>query len=97
MTTLENNFSKTVVDTVMGKPVTQGELSAAFDKVANKANWKNAINAVVDVNDFEMAMIAKAVTFFTGSVAKFKPRIGAPLPKCRYRVTAAGYYKTIGA
>ena len=90
-------FTKTVVATVMGKPVTQGQLSEAFDRVADKANWKNKIDAVVDLNDQEMAMISEAVVFFTGSVAKFAPRNGAALPKCRYRVTAAGYYATIGA
>ena len=41
-------------------------------------------------------MVAEAVTFFTGSVAKFEAR-GAIGILTRYRVTAAAYYKTIGA
>lgn len=86
-------FSKMVVATVMGKPVTQGELSDAFDKVARKDNWKAPIKTVVVINnDFEMAMIREAVTFFTGSVAKFKA-----MGWSRYHVSAAGYYTTIGA
>ena len=86
-----------VAGKVNGRDVTRGELSVAFDAVADKANWKNPVDSVVDLNDAEMAMVREAVVFFTGSVAKFEARKGAKLPRCRYRVRAAGYYKTIGA
>ena len=90
-------FSKTVVAQVMGKPVTQGQLSKAFDKVANKANWKFPVDATVTIKThYEMALIQEAVVFFTGSVAKFTAveLLGS---KCKYQVKAAGYYATIGA
>ena len=97
MNSFENDYAKTVVATVMGKPVTQGELSKAFDVVANKANWKMPIDCDVTLKSHrEMAMISKAVVFFTGSVAKFTA-VALLGSKCRYRVTAAGYYATIGA
>jgi hypothetical protein len=87
-----------VVATVMGKPVTRGELSTAFNRIAPKGNWKNPINAVVDIaNDFDKALMSEAIIFFTGSVPKFLPRGGGKLPGCRYRVTAKGYYLTVGA
>lgn len=87
-----------VVDTVFNKPVTRGGLSAAFDKVRNQQNWKMPVDAVVDVSgDFELQLIERAVIFFTGSVPSFHAKAGGALPGCRYRVCAAGYYKTIGA
>jgi hypothetical protein len=86
-------FSKTVVATIMGKSVTQGELSDAFDKVTNKANWKLPIKKTVVLSgDFEMEMIREAVVFFTGSKATFKAK-----GLSRYEVKAAGYYAVIGA
>src|SRR5262245_44728559 len=87
-----------VVAEVNGRKVTRGELRDAFDRVADKANWKNPVDAVIDISgDAEMAMIREAVIFFTGSVPKFAPRKGAKLPGCRYRVTARGYYLAVGA
>jgi hypothetical protein len=87
-----------VVANVMGRIVTRGELSKAFDAVANKANWKLPINASVDLDEFTKAMVAEAVVFFTGSKAKFKRLTGTTTGGIgRYRVTAAGYYAAIGA
>ena len=80
------------VANVMGRVVTRGELKAAFDQVANDANWKLPVNAIVVADEFELAMIKEAVVFFTGSVAKFKPLAGG-----RFRVTASGYYRAVGA
>jgi hypothetical protein len=95
---VENGFSKTVVGEVMGKPVTQGELSLAFDAVANRANWKNPIDAVVSLDSYTMAMVREAVVFFTGSVPTFELMTGTTTSGMgRYRVKAAGYYRTIGA
>jgi hypothetical protein len=72
-------------------------LRAAFERVQNAAHWKNPVDAVVDLNDAEMATLREAIIFFTGSVPAFKPRVGAALPRCRYRVQAIGYYLAVGA
>lgn len=86
-------FAATVVATIMGKPVTQGELRAAFELVENKANWKYPLDCTVSVaNDREMEVIRAAVMFFTGSEATFAFK--APN---RYRVQAIGYYAAVGA
>jgi hypothetical protein len=42
-------------------------------------------------------MVAEAVTFFTGSVAKFEQRGNRSDRRCRYHFYADSYYKTIGA
>lgn len=87
-----------IVAKVNGRDVTRGALVTAFDRVANKEHWKFPIDATVDVaNDFELGVIREAVIFFTGSVPTFEPRLGGELPGCRYRVRAAGYFRTIGA
>jgi len=99
MTELAEYGPATVVAEVNGKPVTHGELNAAFSAVANKENWKMPINAVVSLNSETMAVMREAVIFFTGSVPKFKA-IGATTNKNgagNYKVTAKGYYLTIGA
>lgn len=97
------DFSKQVVAKILGRDVTQGELSAAFDKVAPKDHWKNRIDAqVVLSNDFDLLLIHNAVEFFTGSKATIEPVAiitsnGRPTGQTRYRVKAAGYFATIGA
>lgn len=86
-------FAATVVATIMGKPVTQGELKAAFALVENKHNWKYPIDCTVSVaSDRDMEIIRAAVTWFSGSEATFAFK--APN---RYRVQAKGYYAAIGA
>lgn len=87
-----------VVATVNGKSVTRGDLTIAFNAVADKANWKMPIDARVDLDAYTLAMVAEAVTFFTGSVAKFERLTGSTTGGiAKYRVTAAGYYATCGA
>lgn len=80
------------VGTVLGKAVTRGELSQAFDLVANRDNWKMPIDATVWLDDWQKACVHEAVIFFTGSI----PRFHWLAPR-QYRVVAAGYYATIGA
>jgi hypothetical protein len=95
---IEADSNAQVVAKVLGTDVTRGELLAAFNRVANKLNWKLIIDALVELDEHrEMAMIREAVIFFTGSVPTFAAIAGAAKPKCRYRVTAAGYYQTVGA
>lgn len=90
----EIDFTKTVVATINGKPVTQSEFKTAFDRVANKKNWKFAIDKKIEVaNDFELNIIAQAVVFFTGSV----PQICVTSKPGVYHVYADGYYACIGA
>jgi hypothetical protein len=87
-----------VVATVNGKPVTRGELSLAFNAVANKENWKFPVNATVTLDPYLKAMVAKAVEFFTGSKAKFVAKSGSTTSGMTlYHVTAAGYYAATGA
>jgi hypothetical protein len=73
------------------------ELQAAFNRVAPKPNWKTAIDAIVIVvNDAELATIAEAVTFYTGSIIMATVvRQDGMLRSVR--VQAAGYYVAIGA
>jgi hypothetical protein len=82
-----------VVAKVFGNDVTRAQLTFFFNLVADKANWKNPIDAVVSIDcDFDMAMIREAVIFFTGSVPNFTAK-----GRSKYRVTAQGYYVVCGA
>lgn len=71
----------------------QSELSAAFNTVAPKPNWKVAINTKVDANPVQIAIVRDAIVHFTGSVPTFTRRPGAK----QFTVKAAGYYATCGA
>ncbi len=76
---------------------TRQELDALFSLVASKENWKLPINAnVVLGSDREVLGMTEAVIFFTGSVPHIDA-IRANGRKVVYKVTAAGYYATIGA
>lgn len=87
-----------VVGTVNGKPVTRGELSAAFNAVVTKDNWKFPIDKIVDLDAYTKAMVAEAIVFYTGSVATFTAISGTTTGGMgKYRVTAVGYYAAIGA
>ena len=68
----------------------QSELSAAFDLVAPKGNWKNPIDTELH-GPVNVELIADAVIHFTGSVPVFRVRGKTTFVK------AAGYYLTIGA
>jgi hypothetical protein len=67
---------------------TQAELEAAFALVAPKPNWKMPIEATLPKNTpaAEIKKIAFAIEFFTGGKAKFTYG----------KVTAPGYYKSVG-
>lgn len=88
-----------IVANINGRDVTRGELSTAFDLVADRSNWKNPISALVNLTDSERDMVAGAVVFFTGSVASFEAISHGTMQHglTRYRVRAAGYYRAIGA
>ena len=76
-----------------GFEFTRRELAVAFARVQHAENWKYPIDALVKLeNEKAIAAVREAVIFYTGSV----PEIVAVLGK-GYRVTAAGYYMTIGS
>lgn len=85
-----------VVGQFRGEPVTRRQYQAAFHRVC-APHWKDPIRKTIDLigsdPDGEIELITDAVVFFTGSVPTFE-RIGATR---RYKVRAAGYYRTIGA
>lgn len=68
---------------------TQDELREAFNLVADPADWKNPVDAVIP-GDTDRSLIIDAVIHFTASVPVFET-----LPDGRLRVAAAGYYLTI--
>ncbi|MFI5223015.1 MAG: hypothetical protein ACHQX3_02025 [Nitrospirales bacterium] len=93
MNSIDAELNEQVVATVMGKQVTRGQLSAAFEKVRNREHWKNPINAKLkNQNEEDLAMIQEAVTFFTGSVAEISTNSAGMT-----RVQADGYFLTCGA
>lgn len=88
---------------VHGRDILKAELSAAFDLVADKAHWKNPIDATLQLTTEQVALIHDAALFFGAGEAKFH----APAQTVQwdngdnmvavYHVTAPGYYATIGA
>src|SRR5262245_10840743 len=80
---------------VNGRDVTWAELSLAFDAVAPRDDWKNPIERVLHLDADTLALVRRAVAFFTGSEPTFE-QIGTELPGDPgvglYRVRAAGYY-----
>lgn len=72
---------------------TQQELEAAFALVRPKANWKDPIDVLIpNKGKAHINLIAQAIAHFTGSIAEF-----TPVGRRMVRVTAAGYYASIGA
>lgn len=68
------------------------ELRAAFEKVADKGNWKNPVKAVIATKNAEIT--EAAIIFFTGSVPVFLPHRKS---KTTCIVSAFGYYVAIGS
>lgn len=89
------NFVDThqVVGQVQGVPVTRSELSECFNQVANSDNWKNPINAILPCEDTSLNrdLYAKAIEFFTGSIAEFT------VDDKGTWIKAKGYYAVCGA
>jgi hypothetical protein len=90
---ITDEMNSVIVDAFRGRQITRGEFAAAFDLVADKANWKLAIDAEVPaVGEFEIYVLKQAVIFFTASI----PQIETVAPG-RVRVKADGYYAAVGA
>jgi hypothetical protein len=73
--------------------VTRQGLKEYFELVQDYANYKNPVSKAIsnDITAHEEYMISRAVTFFTGSVAKWTFRNGLKW------IEFKGYYKAIGA
>lgn len=76
---------------VSAQGYTQAELDAAFKEIQNAEHWKNPIDAWIHPNRFDICN--EACIYFTGSGLTRRARRGN---HC-VRVTAPGYYQTIGA
>ena len=73
-------------------------LRAAFSRVANKKNWKYAINKKLWLTEQEAADIAEGVEFVGGCLCEY----WAGTPEIRegkqyYQFIATGYYHAVGA
>jgi hypothetical protein len=78
----------------------RSEISALFNLVADKAHWKNPIDARVELTFDEADLLREVVIFYTGSVPTLEvlePTANRTDGKSLYRVTADGYYVAIGA
>lgn len=88
---------------VLGQPVNRVQLSAAFDMVADKVNWKNPINCHAALTGSQVAMIYAAVQFYAGCSPTFSVLAGRVEfdakgnPFNSYHVKAKGYYAAVGA
>lgn len=89
------NADQIVATTVDGRRCTRRELTAAFNRVAPRTNWKRAIDTTIPLEPLDREVVREAVIFFTGSVPKFEYAGCCGNLTCR--VTAAGYYATCGA
>ena len=72
------------------KQLSQEQLEALFDKICNKDNWKNEINAIIkesEFNDYNDACV-----HFTGGVLDIIETDGE-----NALVHSEGYYYNIGA
>jgi hypothetical protein len=81
-----------IVCEICGIPATKSDLMEYFNKVQNKENWKNPINAFVNEKDeISIEAYTKAIEFFTGSKATCTSVGKGTL------IVADGYYKACGA
>ena len=69
-------------------------LRPAFDAVADKAHWKNPINARIANHPLVRQLVAEAITFYAGGGATFEVD---PSDDSKLIVRAPGYYVRIGA
>jgi len=76
-----------------GYEFTVGELRDAFEKVADRENWKMPVKAFASLRtDRERKRMREAVMFMTGSVPTITRTRGTI-----HKVVADGYYAAIGA
>lgn len=94
---INDEMNRQVVATVMGRAVTRGELSAAFDCVRPAKNWKLPIDAQIELDEFGVNLTQEAIIYFTGGPAHFDQVRPVVNGKARYQVSAPGYYAVCGA
>ena len=82
-----------MTDQETGTKWTRDELTAAFNMVADKTNWKLPIRARIERADFERCNAA--AIFFAGSPLTLVRWVGPN--RSMVRVTGSGYYICIGA
>lgn len=70
----------------------QAAAKSAFRLVENREHWKFPIDATLQASARDVGYIARAVTFFTGSV----PRITRGADG-KWHIQADGYHATVGA
>jgi hypothetical protein len=87
----ERAWEHTEIDRSPWGEFTVADLRKAFDVVADKANWKDAIRATVRAD--QLAITCAAVVFFTGSTPVV---LNAMIPGT-VKIEAAGYYAACGA
>lgn len=97
---------KQIVARIAGRDVTRGELADLFDRLVlatlgdaplDRGSWKCPLDGELELDGWQVLALREAVIFFTGSVPTFRPLRRPTLHTRRYRVTAAGYYATVGA
>ena len=93
MTNLNEDYKVTCYS---GAARMQSELTAAFNLVANKSNWKLPVHTWLSSYKLDVVEISDAIVHFTGSVPKvtFGPVTFGP---AGVLFEAKGYYATIGA
>lgn len=77
--------------------ITRQRLCDLFNTVADPDNWKNPIDAVIDLDPADEELLKRAVVFFTGSVATIERDPFGRDNGIEARVVADGYYNAIGA
>lgn len=98
MTTLQNDRAEVIPAKCIGglENVTRGELCDAFDRVANKDDWKKPVDAVIEIDEGGAgafhALLEQAVIFYTGTRPTFNILKRKPNGVVEYRVVARGYY-----
>lgn len=100
---LEAKCNAQPIADINGKLFNKIDLSAAFDLVRNKANWKNPIDCELQLTGEQIALIRDAVIYFAGCEPTFRA-VGTVVQfdnggnaVLTYRVQAKGYYNAVGA
>lgn len=70
-------------------------LKAAFEQIEDKTDWRNPINALVEIDEMDtigVGLYMDAIEFFTGCKAElFIQATNAERTKTTFRIVAEGY------
>jgi hypothetical protein len=98
MTTPQTDRAEVIPPQFVGglEGVTRGELRDAFERVADKTDWKNPVNAEIEIDEGGAGafrtILEQAIIFYTGTRPTFNVLNREPNGIVKYRVTARGYY-----